>query len=106
MQVSPEFELMVGDSAYRTEALPLQVEAVAVDTTKAIYDLNQPLEVSSSRLDCLRDHLPWVGLAIGVLVAVGVLWFFVKQRKNDPAPPPAGTLPASPPHALAPVQFQ
>lgn len=101
MQVIPEFELMVGDSAYRTEALPLQVEAVAVDTTKAIYDIKQPLEVSYSWLDWLRDNLLWVVLALGVLVAVGVLWFFVKKRKKAPAPPPAETLPDIPPHELA-----
>src|SRR5690606_2091819 len=65
MQVIPEFEFMVGDSAYRTEALPLQVAAVAVDTTKAIYDIKQPLEVSYSWLDWLRDNLLWVVLALG-----------------------------------------
>ncbi|PPK99398.1 BatD family protein [Parapedobacter indicus] len=101
MQVIPEFEITVGDSAYRTEALPLQVQAVAVDTTKAIYDIKQPLEVSYSWLDWLRDNLLWVALAVVVLVAAGVGWFVLKKRKKAPAPPPAETLPDIPPHELA-----
>lgn len=101
MQVIPEFEITVGDSAYRTEALPLQVESVAVDTTKAIYDIKQPLEVSYSWLDWLRDNLLWVALVVVVLVAAGVGWFVLKKRKKAPAPPPAETLPDIPPHELA-----
>jgi len=101
MQVIPEFEITIGDSAYRTEALPLQVQAVAVDTTKAIYDIKQPLEVSYSWLDWLRDNLLWVALAVVVLVAAGVGWFVLKKRKKAPAPPPAETLPDIPPHELA-----
>src|SRR3546814_10686818 len=38
---------------------------------------------------------------MGVFVAVGVLWCFVKKRKKAPAPPPAETLPDIPPHELA-----
>ncbi len=101
MQVIPELEFTVGDSVYRTEALPLQVEAVAVDTTKAIYDIKQPLDVSYSWLDWLRDNLLWVVLALVVLVAAGILRFFVKKRKKAPAPPPVETLPDIPPHELA-----
>jgi len=101
MQVIPEFEITVGDSAYRTEALPLQVETVAVDTTKAIYDIKQPLDVSYSWLDWLRDNLLWVALGLGVLVAAGVLWFVLKKRKKKPVPPPAEIAPDISPHELA-----
>jgi len=101
MQVIPELEFTVGDSAYRTEALPLQVEAVAVDTTKAIYDIKQPLDVSYSWQDWLRDNLLWLLLALGALVLAGALWFFLKKRKKEPAPPPAEILPDVPPHELA-----
>jgi len=101
MQVIPELEFIVGDSVYRTEALPLQVETVAVDTTKAIYDIKQPLDVSYSWLDWLRDNLLWVALVLGILVVAGVLWFVFRKRKKKPAPPPAEPLPDVPPHELA-----
>ena len=101
MQVIPELEITVGDSTYRTEALPLQVESVAVDTTKAIYDIKQPLDVSYSWLDWLRDNLLWVLLALGVLVLAGVLWYALKKRKKKPAPEPVEVVPDIPPHELA-----
>lgn len=101
MQVIPELEITVGDSAYRTEALPLQVESVAVDTTKAIYDIKQPLDVSYSWLDWLRDNLLWVLLAVGALLLAGVLWYVLKKRKKKPAPEPVEVVPDIPPHELA-----
>lgn len=101
IQVIPEFEFTVGDSTYRTEALPLQVETVAVDTTKAIYDIKQPLDVSYSWLDWLRDNLLWVALGLGVLVAAGIGWFVLKKRKKKPVPPPAELAADIPPHELA-----
>src|SRR5690606_19016204 len=101
MQVIPELEVIVGDSTYRTEALPLQVESVAVDTTKAIYDIKQPLDVPYSWLDWLRDNLLWVLLALGVLVLAGALWFYLKKRKKTPAAVPVEVAPDIAPHELA-----
>lgn len=101
MQVIPAFEIAVGDSTYHTEALPLQVESVAVDTTKGIYDIKQPLDVSYSWLDWLRDNLLWVLLALGVLVLAGALWFYRKKRKKRPIPESVEVAPDIPPHELA-----
>lgn len=101
MQAIPELEIIIGDSAYRTEALPLQVESVAVDTTKAIYDIKQPLDVSYSWLDWLQDNLLWVLLALGVCMFIAALWFYLKKRNKKPAPEPVETVPDIPPHELA-----
>ena len=101
MQVVPELDITVGDSVYRTEALPLQVESVAVDTTKAIYDIKQPLDVSYTWLDWLRDNLLWVLLVLGGLVLAGVIWYVLKKRKKKPAPAPVEVIPDIPPHELA-----
>jgi hypothetical protein len=72
------------DTSY-TDPLSFNVESVKVDTTKAIYDIKQPLEVSYTWVDWLKDNWYWVlvpflvGLAIGVLI-----WYQLKRRKQLP----------------------
>ena len=101
MQVIPALEITVGDSAYLTEALPLQVASVEVDTTQAIYDIKQPLEVSYSWLDWLRDNLLWVLLGVGIVGLGVVAWYLLKKRKKKPAPEPVEVAPDIPPHERA-----
>ncbi len=101
MQVVPAFEFTAGDSTYRTEALPLQVETVAVDTTKAIHDIKQPLDVSYGWLDWLRDNLLWVGLAVGALLLLVAAWLVLRKRKGKPVAPPVEAEPIIPAHELA-----
>src|SRR6202000_480705 len=66
------FRFVISGGALTTNELTLEVNTVKVDTTKAIYDIKQPLYVRYSFWDWLLDH-PWViilawfviGLAIG-----------------------------------------
>jgi hypothetical protein len=69
-----------------TQALALEVTEVKVDTTKAIYDIKEPLAVSYSFMDWLRDN--WklaLFSAFGILLLIGLIWYFIKKRKNRPA---------------------
>ena len=69
-----------------TQALPLEVTEVKVDTTKAIYDIKEPLAVSYSFMDWLRDNWKLVLVSVlGILVLAGLLWYFIKKRKSKPA---------------------
>lgn len=101
MQVIPAFEFTAGDSTYRTDALPLQVESVAVDTTQAIYDIKQPLDVSYSWMDWLRDNLLWVIAAVAALLLLAVTWLVLKKRKKKPVAPLVEVTPEIPAHELA-----
>src|SRR5690606_38613502 len=82
IQVVPTFSFAAGDDTLHTEPLPLQVEAVAVDTTKAIYDIKQPLEVDYGWMDWLRDNVLWIVLGAGVLLLLAGVWIFLKKRKK------------------------
>jgi hypothetical protein len=70
----------------RTAPLSFNVESVKVDTTKSIYDIKQPLAVSYSWMDWLKDNWYWIlipvlaGLAIALLVG-----YILKRRKKQPA---------------------
>lgn len=72
---------------FSTQALPLEVRPVKVDTTKAIYDIKEPLTVSYSFMDWLRDNWKWLLLSLlGVTALAALLYYLVKKRKNKPAP--------------------
>lgn len=77
------FRSAAGDLS--TQALPLEVKAVKVDTTKAIYDIKEPLAVSYSFMDWLRDNWKWVLFPLlAVLLLAGLLYYFIKKRKQKP----------------------
>lgn len=79
-----------------TQALPLEVSEVKVDTTKAIYDIKEPLAVSYSFMDWLRDNWKLVLFsALGILLIILLIWYFIRKRKNRPAKvePPKPVIP-------------
>jgi len=68
-----------------TQALPLEVSEVKVDTTKAIYDIKEPLAVSYSFMDWLRDNWKLVLFsALGILLIIGLIWYLIKKRRSRP----------------------
>ena len=96
----PPLAFLAGKDSLRTEALTLQVTSVKVDTTKAIYDIKQPMSVSYSVWDWLRDNWLWIVL---VLLAAGILVVIIRYLKKRPARAPVAEdiKPALPPHITA-----
>ncbi|MDB5110104.1 MAG: hypothetical protein JWR67_1218 [Mucilaginibacter sp.] len=96
----PSFSIGTSGGVLKTNELTLQVQSVKVDTTKSIYDIKQPMVVSYTFFDWLRDHWIWVVLVLGiVLLAIGVTWYLVKRSKNIPIIKKAE--PVIPPHTIA-----
>lgn len=87
------FKFVKGGDTLKTDELHLDVASVKVDTTKAIYDIKQPLAVSYSFWDWLKDNWYWVFFPLLALVlAGGLIYYFYKRAKNKPvfvAPKPA-----------------
>lgn len=85
MHVIPAFVFKTQTGSFNTLSIPLEVKSVAVDTTKAIYDIKQPIAVRYSFMDWLRDNWHWLllGLLV-VLVLVGIWFYFKKIRKVKP----------------------
>jgi hypothetical protein len=92
------FHTQAGD--VNTQPLKLTVATVIVDTTKAAYDIKQPLAISYTFWDWLRDNWVWVVSVLAVaLIIAGIIYYLKKRpKKVTVVEPPA---PIVPPHIIA-----
>jgi hypothetical protein len=85
IQMVPSFTFKTTTGNINTSVLPLEVTAVKVDTTKAIFDIKEPIEVSYTWVDWLKDNWKMVGTILIVLaIIVSLLYYFLKLRKKPP----------------------
>ena len=96
----PPYTIHTKNGDFITDSLILRVNTVKVDTTKAIYDIKQPLSVTYTFFDWLRDNWGWVALGIGILLLIaGVIYYFKTKPKNAPVPQVVKV--TTPPHIIA-----
>lgn len=84
----PSLSFGTSGGVIKTNELTLQVATVKVDTTKGIYDIKQPLAVTYTFWDWLRDNWYWIALIAAVILAVIALIWYLKKRpvKEKPVP--------------------
>lgn len=81
----PAFAFGSGPGVVKSNELTLQVQTVKVDTTKAIYDIKQPLAVTYTFLDWLRDNWIWIAVIIVVIgLIVGLIIYLRNKPKEQP----------------------
>ena len=73
-----EFKALAG--IVKSPERKLMVQSVKVDTTKAIYDIKQPLAVSYTFVDWLKDNWEWVVFPILVLAAIAAAIYYLRKR--------------------------
>ncbi|MFI5157380.1 MAG: hypothetical protein ACHQF4_00855 [Sphingobacteriales bacterium] len=81
--VLPQFTFHTKAGDIKTGTITLQIKSVPVDTTKAFYDIKQPLAVSYNLWDWIKDH--WGILAVILFMALwalGIIYYI----KNKPKP--------------------
>jgi hypothetical protein len=82
----PSFEFGSSQGVLKSNEQTLYVQTVKVDTTKAIYDIKQPLAVSYTFWDWLRDHWIWVVSVLAVILAIiGIVWYIKTRSKKEKA---------------------
>jgi hypothetical protein len=77
----PAFNFTANGGTLKTGELTIQVQAVKVDTTKAIYDIKQPIMVSYTIWDWLHDHWVWIVIGLLVIGAVVGLGYYLGNKK-------------------------
>ncbi|WP_442587385.1 BatD family protein [Pedobacter sp. AW31-3R] len=81
----PAFTFGTSKGELKTAETQLSVQSVKVDTTKAIYDIKQPLAVSYTFMDWLRDNWQGVVLTLVVIAAIaGLVWYLKKRKQRKP----------------------
>jgi hypothetical protein len=84
----PSFSFGTSTGVIKTNELTLQVATVKVDTTKGIYDIKQPLAVTYTFWDWLRDNWYWIALiAVGIVAVIGLFWYLKKRPVKEKAVP-------------------
>ena len=97
----PPLSFSAGSNVIKTNELTLQVATVKVDTTKGIYDIRQPLAVSYTFFDWLKDNWYWFALGVlVVLIIIGTIWY-LKKRPVKEKPVKQVIVPGAPPHEIA-----
>jgi hypothetical protein len=93
----PVYTLKTKSASYSTDSITFQVTPVSVDTTKAIYDIKQPLTVSYTLWDWLKDHWLWVVIPLAVILLIIGIVYYIKKRPQAVAE----TVPDLPIHTIA-----
>ncbi len=77
--VLPQFTFHTKTGDIKTGTITLQIKSVPVDTTKAFYDIKEPLAVSYNFWDWLKEH--WLAVAFG-LVIIGLIISLINYSRN------------------------
>jgi hypothetical protein len=77
--VLPQFTFHTKAGDIKTGTITLQIKSAPVDTTKAFYDIKQPLAVSYNLWDWLKEH--WLAVAFG-LVIIGLIISLINYSRN------------------------
>lgn len=77
----PPFSFVINSDTVETEALLLEVQTMAVDTSQAIFDIKGPIAEPFSFTDWLKENWRWIALIIALLVG---LYFGYRYFKNKP----------------------
>ena len=70
-----------------TEALLLNVETIAVDTTQAIKSLKPLYSETYTWIDWIKDNIVLIAIILGAVLILFLLIYYIRKRyKNKPAP--------------------
>lgn len=86
------------DTVTTTEELFIEVQPMEVDTTKAIFDIKEPIEEPFSIVDWLKENWVWL---VGTLVLIILIIVIVKYLKNRPEPTIQEVIPEIPDYIIA-----
>lgn len=89
------FVFIVNSDSISTEALLIEVQNMAVDTAKAIFDVKPPLEEPFSIIDWVKENWQWItAILVGILALVLLIVYLVKRPQKEKVIIETPTIPA------------
>jgi len=101
----PSYNIGSAAGVLTTPQLTLMVQTIKVDTTKAIYDIKQPITVSYTFLDWFLAHSWILSLAIA-LIGGGIILYLYFKNRTKVVKEIKVVEPAVPAHVLALTKLQ
>ncbi len=94
--VIPPQAFMIDDDTVFSEPILLTVNTVSVDTTEAIKEIKDVIEVEYTLLDKIKDNWHYIALGIAVLglIAFLIYFFFFRKKPVEEKPVIVKTIPA------------
>lgn len=81
----PAYTFKTPTGSYSTDSLVVQFKPVAVDTTKAFYDIKQPLAVDYNWWDWIKDHWIWIVAGLVIIgIVILVTWYISRRYEQQP----------------------
>lgn len=62
-----------------TQAITFRVQTVKIDTTHAIRDIKGPMEAPLT----FAEIVPWLLAVLALAIVMTLLWYYLRQRKNN-----------------------
>lgn len=95
----PFFKFRVNeDTLITSEELFIDVQPMTVDTTKAIFDIKQPIEEPFSFVDWFKENWIWIA---AILLAIIIIIVVIRYLKNKPEPIVEEVIPEVPDYVTA-----
>lgn len=91
------FPNLEGFDSLKSEALPLEVLTLEIDTTKGIADIKSPFEVPLT----FMEILPYIVVALLLLGIAYLVWNYYRKKKLQPVVEPIRLKPVEPAHIWA-----
>jgi hypothetical protein len=79
----PSYSFGSEGGVLKSNELTLQVQTVKVDTTKGIYDIKQPIKVSYTFVDWVKDNWYWVVIPLLIVAAIAGLIIYLRTRPKQ-----------------------
>ncbi len=82
----PAFEFKASGRSYKSIPIPLIIRGLSVDTAKGIFDIKQPIYVTYTFWDWIKDNRWWImGIVLIIILVIGI-YLFVKKRPRKVSP--------------------
>jgi len=95
----PPFQFVVNNDTLETEALLIEVQNIAVDTSAAIFDIKIPLEEPFSIFDWLKENWIYILGTLALIIAIILLVIYLRKRPKKEEV--VEIIPDIPPHVIA-----